>query len=277
MQEFTKDFDGPLHIIQLKNHNYTTEHTHQYLEFVYIMSGSATHKIGDTTSTIKSGDYFVIDYKTSHTYVSENQDLDILNCLFLPELIDPAFAGLKSFNELIQRYFFRIAGRSVRAPTANQIFRDNGTVRALFQKMAKELNGKNDGYLEYARLLLCQILLETVRQVGSNNEPSKPIRAILEQVEKDFFKPLTLRSLCDAVHYSLPYISARFKAEIGVSFTEYLQSRRIDRACSLLGETNQSIAEIAASVGYENLKFFRQIFHKTVGMSPREFRKSKYR
>lgn len=275
MQEFVKDFDGPIHIIQLKNHSHTMPHTHQYLEFVYIEAGSANHQIGDTVGTIQAGDYFVVDYQTAHTYVSDRQDLHIINCLFLPEVIDPAFAGLRSFNDLIQRYFFRITGRTVLAPTANHIFHDPGTVGDLFRRMTKELTEQKDGYLECARYLLCQILIETVRQVGSIGQPSDLIRTVMEQVEQRHAEPLTLREICAAAHYSLPYVSAKFKAEVGISFTEYLQSRRIEQACRLLRETNRSVAEIAASVGYENIKFFRRIFLKTIGMTPRDFRKKR--
>lgn len=273
MQKLGKDFEGQIHIIQLKNHNHTPPHAHQYLELVYIEAGSATHEINGTVSTIGAGDYFVVDYETTHSYVSDKHDLHIINCLFLPEAIDPAFAGVKSFNELIQRYFFRITGRTVLAPTANHIFHDTGVVGDLFRRMAEELATQKDGYLECARYLLCQIMIETVRQVGSIDRPSELIRTVIAQIAARYAEPITLQELCQAAHYSLPYISARFKAEVGISFTEYLQNHRIDHACRLLCETDRSIADIASAVGYGNLKFFRRLFFKNTGVTPREFRK----
>ena len=49
----------------------------------------------------------------------------------------------------------------------------------------------------------------------------------------------------------------------------------INNAMNLLDDTNYSIEKIANSVGYDNALYFSRLFSKHVGMSPREYRKSK--
>jgi YesN/AraC family two-component response regulator len=57
-----------------------------------------------------------------------------------------------------------------------------------------------------------------------------------------------------------------------MSFSRYLQRIRVEQSCRLLENTDLRISEIAPKVGYDNVKFFNQIFKNTLGISPRQFR-----
>ena len=67
-----------------------------------------------------------------------------------------------------------------------------------------------------------------------------------------------------------------FKTEMGVNFQEYVQSVRMKESCRLLINTSKKVSEIAAAVGYTDIKFFNEMFKRQIGMTPREFR-GKYR
>ena len=55
---------------------------------------------------------------------------------------------------------------------------------------------------------------------------------------------------------------------------QYIMSRRIGKAQSLLISTDYSITDIAFMVGYHDSNYFINIFKKTVGTSPLKYRKS---
>ena len=78
---------------------------------------------------------------------------------------------------------------------------------------------------------------------------------------------------CQEHHFSLQYISRKFKQETGITFREYLQKIRIEKSCVLLAGSDLRISEIASAVGYDDIKFFNSMFKKLVMMSPREYRK----
>ena len=65
----------------------------------------------------------------------------------------------------------------------------------------------------------------------------------------------------------------RFKAATGLKPTEYCQRLRIGKAREMLECTKQSVEKISWAVGYEDPASFRRIFHKLVGLSPREYRR----
>ncbi|MBE6541656.1 MAG: helix-turn-helix transcriptional regulator [Ruminococcaceae bacterium] len=85
---------------------------------------------------------------------------------------------------------------------------------------------------------------------------------------------LSLEYLCDLHSYNSKYVSRKFKEEMGVSFSEYLESCRIHHACNLLASTSRPINEIASAVGYKDSMYFSKVFKKRNGISPSEFRSS---
>lgn len=269
-----KNFEGMIRVMQIKNAQCSKRHYHEFLEFAYICSGEAQHQIGDLSGVLRAGCYFVVDYNTAHEYYPLQENLMIVNCLFMPELIDKSFAGVKSFNDLCERYFLRITGRKINGPASNQVFTDDGDIGTLFLKLLEEYERKQDGYMEAVRCILSEIIIKTVRKVGSQKQISSLCTYIIGEINRRYREPLTLSGLCSEKYFSLPYASAKFKEETGITFTEFLQNRRIEEACRLLAETGRSVSEIGESVGYSSTKFFNKVFKQITKCTPREYRKN---
>jgi hypothetical protein len=79
-----------------------------------------------------------VDYNTTHSYFSPNSDLTIINCLFKPEFIDKSYTNISSFNELCERYFLKITGKSINGPASNQVFTDDGFIGKIFKDIYYE-------------------------------------------------------------------------------------------------------------------------------------------
>ena len=102
---------------------------------------------------------------------------------------------------------------------------------------------------------------------------NKSVQEVLEYVNGNYQDSLTLGTFCEQKHYSVAYISRRFKQETGVTLREYVQNVRIKKSCELLEDSDLRVVEIARRVGYEDIKFFNQIFKRRMQISPREYRK----
>lgn len=273
LSKFPKTFEGSISLMRLSNQNSVYSHSHDFLELVYVEDGSARHTINGIEGQIKKGNYFVVDYDTQHRYSSQNRDLTIINCLFSPEILDASFAGIHNFNDLVDRYFFRITGRKIIGPTANQIFSDDGKIGIIMEKMLNEYETREEGYLEMLRCMLSEIIISMVRIIGSERNMSLITEEIIRNVEKDCINSFSLKKLCKKMNYSLPYVSAKFKKESGITVTEFLRNKRIEKACQYLAETDFSISNIAEMVGYSDIKFFNKIFKKVTKTTPKEYRK----
>ena len=275
--KFPKNFEGSIKLIRLCNQSSVYAHSHSFLELVYVEGGSAQHNIGETSGELRQGDYFVVDYNTKHSYFSENEDLTIINCLFSPDILDTSFAGIESFNELVDRYFFRTTRRKIKGPTANQVFSDDGKIAFIIKKMLSEDEERKEGYVEMLRCMLIEIIINTVRQIGSESARSSITQQILTYIEKNYMNEFSLKKICEEMNYSLPYISAKFKKVVGISFTEYLQKVRIENSMRLLVNTNKTVESIANEVGYLDIKSFYKIFRKYTKTTPSKFRKGNNR
>ena len=69
-----------------------------------------------------------------------------------------------------------------------------------------------------------------------------------------------LKSISEELNYSTSYLSRRFKKNMEISFSEYVQKLRIEQSMCLLGNTDKKITEIATICGYSDMKFFNSIF-----------------
>lgn len=71
------------------------------------------------------------------------------------------------------------------------------------------------------------------------------------------------------------YLSFFFKEQLGENFSTYIEKVRIEKAVSLLKNTESGIMEIAEEVGYNSDKTFRRVFKKVKGVSPSDFRRER--
>lgn len=86
-------------------------------------------------------------------------------------------------------------------------------------------------------------------------------------------RPYSLDAVARAVGTSQRTLLRRFKIERGETPLAFLQSVRIDRSKSLLSQTDLSITEIGARVGYDDVGAFRALFQRLIGMPPGAYRR----
>lgn len=102
--------------------------------------------------------------------------------------------------------------------------------------------------------------------------------SILQRVEQDirlhYAENLTLKGLSQKYYVNSAYLGQLFKKKYGVSFREYLNSRRIEEAARLLLSTGDRIYNIARAVGYQDLDYFIERFIAAKGCTPSNYRKT---
>ncbi len=86
---------------------------------------------------------------------------------------------------------------------------------------------------------------------------------------------LQLADAADCAGLAHAHFSHLFHRETGVTFTRYVQARRIDEAKILLTDTDLSITEICFACGFNSLTHFNRVFRGGAGCSPSQFRRHK--
>lgn len=95
---------------------------------------------------------------------------------------------------------------------------------------------------------------------------------VKEYIRKNYNQNITLNDISKQFYINPYYFSQLFKKKTGMTYQKYLTDYRIDRAKKLLAETELRIYEICRLVGYSDVNHFNQIFERTEGMKPGEYR-----
>lgn len=102
---------------------------------------------------------------------------------------------------------------------------------------------------------------------------TKPIRLAKEYIEDHYSEKIMLEDIAAIVDLNPVYFSTLFKKETEMNFSTYLTQVRMEHAKKQLITTNDTVAAIGMSVGYEDQKYFSQVFRKVVGIKPVVYRK----
>ena len=252
-------------------------HGHDFLEFSFISQGRLAHEIAGQHEHLDAGNYFIVDHGTQHSYHRVgNEPLQVVNLLFYPEFLERTLAGSRRFEDVVNSYLLRFRYETLQdSPTGKTFHDDDGRIRRIVESLLTEYDGKAQGYIEYCRCLLVELLIHTMRKIGSSREEkgiSEPIKQVMAYAREHYAGDVQLSQMAEWQHYTLSGLSRKFTDEVGIPFSRYLQRIRVEQSCRLLENTDLRVSEIATAVGYDNVKFFNQIFKQTLRISPRQFR-----
>ena len=102
----------------------------------------------------------------------------------------------------------------------------------------------------------------------------KRIKLATKYIYNNFRKPLTLEEVSSVASLSPTYFSKKFKLITGMGFKEYLNYVRLKHAQTALLTSDSSITDIALEYGFNDSNYFKDLFKKVYGKSPREYRKN---
>jgi two-component system, response regulator YesN len=126
--------------------------------------------------------------------------------------------------------------------------------------------------LEQQLAALCRDGGELVRR-NTLSEGQRIIYHSLEYIKQRLERNVTVGECAAHVHLSVSYFSSLFKKVMGMTLIQYITAERMQKAKSLL-IAGVPVQEVAAIVGYEERRYFSEMFKRTSGMTPSEFRAS---
>ena len=141
-----------------------------------------------------------------------------------------------------------------------------------FQKMFREFMVNDDASRKILVCILREILLLTARYAHIEKNSQMPLLAI-EHIHRHYKDDVDIPALARMENKSCTAFRLAFKNHTGISPNEYIIIQRISEACRLLTQTNYSVRDIAAEVGYDDPYYFSRIFCKKTGVPHLKYRK----
>ena len=241
---------------------HSVPHTHNHLELFYIVGGKGQFLIQDQLYPVDANNLVVINPNVIHTEVSLNaQPL---------EYIVLGIEGIELQTRDTSNGQFSILDQF-----------ESVEISSCLRNILRETELKNTGYEDVCQAYMEILLIRLMRNIALAipAEPQSPsanrqCAAIRRYIDLHFKESLTLEQLAEESHMSKYYLSHAFKREYGISPINYMISRRIEESKYLLAETDLSLSQIAQLLGFSSLSYFSQVFHRTQGISPKEYRQS---
>ena len=113
-------------------------------------------------------------------------------------------------------------------------------------------------------------------QSGETPEPdekpaplqNKYAEAMMQYIRQHYAEHISLTDLSQQLNISCTHLNAKFKAETGYTFHDFLNYYRIRRAVELQKRGERKLYEIAELVGFSDYKYFNKVYKKYTGYSP---------
>lgn len=262
---------------------FEAEHKHEFIELAYVEEGEAQHWVNGETFYLSEGDIMMLDSGASHSYRATTPTISVWNILFLPEFFD---FFLKEGDRCIE-YACRTM---LKEDVGSVLMKESGflslpkakaeNVVPYIKQIITEKKEKHPGYLEAIHSLLKLALIQIFRcgheTKGAYSEKRKQIYSeMMEYIKKNSGESVSATYLSKVLFYSPEYLSRTFKDVNSQSMKRYLQKEKLEKAKRQLLSTDKTVEEIMYESGYNDKKYFYEIFKKEYGVSPGQYRKSK--
>jgi AraC-like DNA-binding protein/mannose-6-phosphate isomerase-like protein (cupin superfamily) len=254
-------------------------HCHNYVELVYMYSGSTVHIIdGTNILRLETNDLLLIRQGTSHA-VEPAGGKDIAVHFFLqPEFFFHLELIMKEEGAILHRFF---AGSSTgKHPAADYLLfhlQDMLPAKNLLENMIWSMMGDKKDRQEINQATMGILIMELFHHTGKAElhemaQYEEKIAMDAYQYLENNYPSATLEEFSEMSMYPPYYISRLFKRHYQVTFTECLQFIRMMKAANFLTSTVKPVEVIIAEVGYENNSYFHRLFKKRYGMTPKQYR-----
>lgn len=250
-----------------------SDHSHSYYEIFILLSGKCRFLLKDSVYYLEKGDLvFIVPGELHHAVYSTDGDCEILMIYFKKEHLNWEMFSDKGAPYSSQEKLHSFMG-SIPA-----LYHDDfASILNRMQAEGADIDKYSTGFM---RCYLHEILLMLMRySVMNEEEPlllnsrDADILLATRYIYKNYRKPLSLEEVSAQAALSPTYFSKKFKQVTGMGFKEYLNFVRLKHAQTALLTTSNTITDIALENGFNDSNYFKDLFKKIYGKSPREFRK----
>ena len=251
--------------------SYINTHMHPDLELALLLSGKGKIKAERRMYSLNPGDVMLISFSDLHSYLYDADSLEA-----------PTYLIIQISDSFLKDYFPNLAfTRFESMPFLYSQKLHNREIRWLIDLSLAYFERKDNfgllilggiSYLLYSISRWTPYKILTTAEKQKENSETKRIEAMLSIINQNFDQRIHLEDLADEFHLTRTYVSSLIKNTLGISFQEYLNNLRFEKATQLMFDTKKSLLDISYESGFSDIKYMSQAFLKRTGCSPREYR-----
>jgi AraC-like DNA-binding protein len=248
-------------------------HYHPQIELVYVEADAGIRHVGTHISGYTHSDLVFIGGNLPHLNFdyrlrSDYQQIVIqLKTDFLGSAISIA-PELSEISKLFRDAAYGIAFYGETRQVVSEKLKQLGSLTA-FDQLMELIN-------------IFKILADSKERNLLNNDLSSSafilkdkirMGAIYEYIDAHYDQKPDVNKVAAKVHLTTPAFCRYFKRQTNMTFTDFVNQYRIERAKNLLMQ-DQNVTETCYAVGFESISYFNKLFNKIVGENPSAFKKN---
>ncbi len=251
-------------------------HAHNAVEIMYAITGRCLVETRDASVPLKKGEFILLDANVEHRLqVEKDLPCRMLNVEFgfyTENSLLPSFGDFVRSSKTLQQL--------LRSGMPHVVLRDSDEIYVALKSLIMELDRNDATETHLVHLLFSQLLLRIARlyceEGGTKNSGpavmhvKKAIRYIHQHYDSD----IQIKDIASAANVHAGYLHRIFKSNRGCTINEYLLRIRMEKAKSLLANTDIQISDISGYVGINSRQYFAYVFRKYTGLAPSSYRSS---
>lgn len=250
-------------------------HTHDYIEVVYMCSGSTVHLINSNRVELREGELLFLGTRAVHEIKRAEKNDIAVNFIILPQFFSEVLSIIGEGETPLKSFIIDcLAGEGGSDGylhfKVSDILPVQNLVENLLYTLIENRGSKRNVSQVTVALLFLHLMNHTDRLEILKKENALIIE-VFRYIEENY-RSGSLGELAAMMHYDQYFLSREIKRATGRNYTELLQEKRLSQAAFLLKTTKINISDISVSVGYENVSYFHRLFYARFGVSPRNYR-----
>ncbi len=251
------------------------EHRHDYVEVVYMCSGTTTHIVNGKPILLEQGDLLFLGQSATHEVCKAGQEDVAVNFIVLPDFFSASLSAIGEEETPLRRFLVDCLCGQDTGPgylyfKVSQVKIIQNLVENLLWTLIQDVPQKRKTSQMTMALIFLQLMGQT-ESLRTDAQEEAVVFKVLSYVES-YYARGSLGELAELLHYDVSWLSREIKRKTGKTFTQLVQEKRLAQAAFLLKNTNRNVDDISRAVGYENISYFHRIFGAEYGRSPKHYR-----
>ncbi len=251
------------------------EHTHDYVEMIYMCEGSTTHIVSGTEIELRRGELLFLGQSASHEIKKAGEADIAVNFIVIPDFFTVSLSAIGEEETPLRRFLIDcLCGQNTGSSYLHFNVSDVKPVQNLIENLMWTLMFETQNRRKVSQMTMALLFMQLVgctETLITREDEDAVVFRVLNYAETNYNSG-SLAELAERLHYDISWLSREIKRKTGKTYTQIVQEKRLAQAAFLLKNTDRNVADISVAVGYENISYFHRIFSQTYGKSPKHYR-----
>ena len=247
-------------------------HFHSDIEIIIPLRGDVMITASNQRNLVMRGEFFIINRSEAHSLVSTDSANMLLVLQFSPNFCRDYYPQLSRYR-ILQHH----VSKNLNPKLYDELLLN-------FEYMFKCIGDKKEGYQLSLMASLNRIAGAIVQygkydSLSSEKKSSEEkmrlrLAGIIDYIQKNYTHNISLAELAQREKLDMTYLSHFIKNKLGVTFREYVNRLRLERAVDLVSTTNMRMIDICIDCGYSDYRYLNKAFMQEFNMTPAQVRES---